>query len=37
VWFRWKLLGDKQACQYFKNMPNTNEWNSKQVQNPKDC
>jgi hypothetical protein len=30
VWFRWKLLGDEAAGAYFKNMPNTDDWDLQQ-------
>jgi hypothetical protein len=37
VWFRWKLLGDKAACQYFKAMPGTSDWDSQDSQNEQQC
>ena len=37
AWFRWKLLGDKQACEYFKNMPMGNQWELKKKQAEKGC
>lgn len=37
VWFRWKLLGDKKACEYFKNMPMGNQWDLKKKQAEKGC
>jgi hypothetical protein len=37
VWFRWKLLGDTNACQYFKAMPNTSDWDSQDSQNEQQC
>jgi hypothetical protein len=36
-WFRWKLLGDSQACDYFKNMPNGNDWDLRQAQAETNC
>jgi hypothetical protein len=36
-WFRWKLLGDRQACEYFKNMPNTSSWRYMASKNETDC
>ena len=36
-WFRWKLLGDKKACEYFKMMPDTDRWNSVAEQNVAPC
>jgi hypothetical protein len=37
AWFRWKLLGDQQACQYFKNMPNSSDWNLRDSQAETNC
>jgi hypothetical protein len=37
AWFRWKLLGDRQACEYFKNMPNGNSWTLQDSQNDSGC
>lgn len=37
AWFRWKLLGDTQACEYFKNMPNTSDWDFQDSQNETEC
>jgi hypothetical protein len=37
AWFRWKLLGDAQACEYFKNMPNTRDWSYRRSQNATAC
>ena len=37
VFFRWKLLGDKAACEYFKKMPDGPDWAPKMVKNAKDC
>jgi hypothetical protein len=31
VWFRWKLLGDENAGDYFKNMPNGMDWNLQEM------
>lgn len=31
VWFRWKLLGDSIAGDYFKNMPNGADWNLQEM------
>ena len=36
-WFRWKLLGDQKACEHFKKMPDSEQWDSRKEQNPKDC
>jgi len=37
-WFRWKLLGDQQACEYFKAIPNTNPaWSLVASQNEQPC
>jgi hypothetical protein len=37
-WFRWKLLGDQQACAYFKNIPMTDTtWNQVEAQNVQEC
>jgi dienelactone hydrolase len=37
AWFRWKLLGDKTACEYFKKMPDGNDWNLKKKQAEQGC
>ena len=37
AWFRWKLLGDSQACQYFKNMPNSYYWRLQETDNLSPC
>jgi hypothetical protein len=36
-WFRWKLLGDKNACEFFKKLPMGTRWVVKQEQNVKPC
>ena len=36
-WFRWKLLGDAQACEYFKAMPNSSDWSLQNSQNEQPC
>jgi hypothetical protein len=36
-WFRWKLLGDAKACEAFKALPATAQWNEVKNQNPKPC
>jgi hypothetical protein len=37
AWFRWKLLGDSEACEYFKALPDGDSWSFKQAQNETDC
>lgn len=37
TWFRWKLLGDSAACQAFKNLPNSRNWNLQDQMNVKAC
>jgi len=37
TWFRWKLLGDSQACEYFKSLPNTSDWNYMESMNVSPC
>lgn len=38
AWFRWKLLGDKKACEYFKSIPETDKtWEVVKSQNVKEC
>jgi len=37
AWFRWKLLGDRQACEYFKAMPNGTSWTLQGSQNDTGC
>lgn len=37
-WFRWKLLGDSQACEYFKGIPQRNNiWDEVASKNVKPC
>ena len=37
-WFRWKLLGDQKACQYWKSIPTTNStWTVVDQQNEVAC
>ena len=37
AWFRWQLLNDSAACQYFKNMPASSRWNLPQAHNLSAC
>jgi len=37
AWFRWKLLDDSTACQYFKNMPAGRDWNLQRQQATTSC
>jgi hypothetical protein len=37
AWWRWKLLGDKKACAWFKALPGMGMWNSIKEQNAKTC
>jgi hypothetical protein len=37
AWFRWKLLGDNEACKAFKALPDGSGWNSVKEQNAKSC
>jgi len=37
AWFRWKLLGDAAACEYFKAMPDSERWNLQEQQNAIAC
>jgi hypothetical protein len=36
-WFRWKLLGDKAACEAFKKLPGAGRWTKRKEQNVKEC
>jgi len=36
-WFRWKLLGDKAACEFFKAMPRPSQWLIHAEQNAASC
>jgi hypothetical protein len=36
-WFRWKLLGDKAACEYFKKMPDGSDWDKRMSENEAPC
>jgi dienelactone hydrolase len=36
-WFRWKLLGDKAACEAFKALPATDAWDERKSQHPAAC
>lgn len=37
AWFRWKLLGDVQACEYFKRLPDSERWDLRAEQNADAC
>ena len=37
AWLRWQLLGDAKACEYFKAMPDSDDWNLKGAQNETGC
>ena len=38
AWFRWQLLGDQKACQYFKSIPTTDStWTVVDKQNEIAC
>ena len=37
AWFRWKLLGDKNACEVFKALPGAGEWETVQEKNAEPC
>jgi fermentation-respiration switch protein FrsA (DUF1100 family) len=37
AWWRWKLLGDQKACEWFKKLPDGNKWNVVKEQNVKPC
>ncbi len=38
AWFRWKLLGDSNACEYFKNMPDdSRDWDLQETDNLSSC
>jgi hypothetical protein len=36
-WFRWKLLGDVQACEFFKQLPDGPDWDTRMSHNEKPC
>jgi hypothetical protein len=36
-WFRWKLLGDKKACEAFKALPDTDQWDVVESKNEASC
>jgi fermentation-respiration switch protein FrsA (DUF1100 family) len=36
-WFRWKLLGDAKACEFFKKMPDGPDWDKRKSQNEGAC
>ena len=36
-WFRWKLLGDKTACEFFKTKPRESQWLVQAEQNAAPC
>lgn len=36
-WFRWKLLGDQDACRAFKDIRNEQTWSEAAVQNEASC
>jgi len=37
AWFRWKLLGDQEACDHFMALPSTNKWENMDSQNERPC
>lgn len=37
VWFRWKLLDDTRACEYFKAMPDSADWSYRDSQSETGC
>jgi len=37
AWWRWKLLGDKKACEFFKALPMGGGWRVVKEQNAKSC
>lgn len=37
AWWRWKLLNDQKACEWFKKLPDGNQWNVVKEQNAKPC
>jgi hypothetical protein len=37
AWFRWKLLGDTKACEFFKKMPDGKKWKSIKERNVGAC
>jgi hypothetical protein len=37
AWFRWQLLGDSEACEYFKGMPSSLDWRNQETDNLSDC
>jgi hypothetical protein len=36
-WFRWKLLGDKKACEAFKALPDGDQWDAVDSKNEAPC
>ncbi|WP_157357315.1 alpha/beta hydrolase [Amycolatopsis nigrescens] len=37
AWFRWQLLSDPDACQYFNGMPDSSTWNLQETANLSPC
>jgi hypothetical protein len=37
AWFRWQLLGDSDACEYFKDMPDSSDWRHQETDNLSPC
>jgi predicted alpha/beta-hydrolase family hydrolase len=37
AWFRWKLLADAKACEYFKQLPASERWDKRAEQNAQPC
>jgi hypothetical protein len=37
AWLRWQLLGDAKACEHFKAMPGSDDWDLKAAQNESGC
>ncbi len=37
AWFRWKLVDDAAACEYFHAMPDSDDWDLQEQRNPSGC
>jgi hypothetical protein len=37
AWFRWQLLDDSAACEYFKDMTSSSAWRLQETDNPSPC
>lgn len=37
AWFRWKLVDDSAACDHFRAMPDSDDWDLQEIRNANEC